>query len=88
MLSHAAYAANISHLRQKEGKSRQEIRKICEEPFFRYLKDPNYYNQSSFLSIAKELLTCLKEGYINKLVVVSASNGTRKNEKEERSMVT
>lgn len=72
----------IKHLKNK---SRQERRQITEKFFSKFLKNPDYYLETPFLSIAEELLKYLKEELISKLAIVSASNGKRKDNKFSKS---
>jgi len=58
---------------------------MTEKLFFKYLKNPKYYEEVPFLSIAEDLCKTLREDLISILVIVSASNGERKDNKFSKS---
>jgi len=60
------------------------IEKIKQE-FKEFKEKDNFYEKLPFLSISKDLLLALKEELIKELVIVSASNGIRKDTKFKKT---
>jgi hypothetical protein len=84
-VSYAKYSGEFRDERLKNlQKQPGGIEKIRQE--FKEFKDRNdFYEKLPFLSISKDLLLALNEGLINNLVIVSASNGIRKDTKFKKT---
>jgi hypothetical protein len=83
-----SYAKYRGEFRDKRLKNLQKqpggMEKIRQE--FQKFKDrDDFYEELPFLSISKDLLLALKERLINELLIVSASNGIRKDTKFKKT---
>jgi hypothetical protein len=84
-ISYAKYKGEFRDKRLKKLQKQPGGTEKIRQEFQEFKDRDDFYEKLPFLSISKDLLLALKERLIDKLVIISASNGIRKDTKFKKT---